>query len=36
MNVKTTLWAEVDENGRLALPPEIAAQYGLQPGPACG
>lgn len=32
MNVKTTLWAEVDENGRLALPPEIAAQYGLQPG----
>jgi len=28
----TTAWAEVDENGRLVLPPEVAAQYGLQPG----
>ena len=28
----TTAWAEVDENGRLILPPEVAAQYGLRPG----
>lgn len=28
----TTAWAEVDENGRLILPPEVAAQYGLEPG----
>lgn len=28
----TTAWAEVDENGRLILPPEVAAQYGLHPG----
>ena len=28
----TTAWAEVDENGRLILPAEVAAQYGLQPG----
>ena len=32
MDVKTTLWAEVDENGRLILPPEITAQFGVQPG----
>ena len=25
-------WAYVDEDGRLVLPPEVAAQYGLQPG----
>lgn len=28
----TTAWAEVDENGRLILPPELAQQYGLNPG----
>ncbi len=28
----TTTWAEVDENGRLILPPQVAEQYGLQPG----
>jgi MoaA/NifB/PqqE/SkfB family radical SAM enzyme len=28
----TTAWAEVDENGRLVLPPEVARQYGLYPG----
>lgn len=27
-----TQWAEVDENGRLILPPEIAQQFGLVPG----
>lgn len=32
MNVKPTLWAEVDENGRLVMPAEIAQQYGLTPG----
>lgn len=32
INVKTTRWAEVDENGRLILPPDIAQQYGIQPG----
>lgn len=29
---RTTAWAEVDENGRLILPPEVAQQYGLTPG----
>lgn len=28
----TTAWAEVDEHGRLILPPQVAAQYGLLPG----
>ncbi len=28
----TTAWAEVDESGRLILPPEVAEQYGLHPG----
>jgi MoaA/NifB/PqqE/SkfB family radical SAM enzyme len=28
----TTAWAEVDENGRLILPPDVARQYGLHPG----
>ncbi len=28
----TTAWAEVDEQGRLVLPPEMAARYGIQPG----
>ncbi|MCB9418443.1 MAG: radical SAM protein [Ardenticatenaceae bacterium] len=27
-----TQWAEVDENGRLTLPPEVAQQFGLTPG----
>jgi len=27
----TTAWAEVDENGRLILPPEVAQRYGLNP-----
>lgn len=29
---QTIAWAEVDENGRLILPPEVARQYGLNPG----
>ena len=32
MNSKPTLWGEVDEQGRLVFPPEMAAQFGLQPG----
>ena len=28
----TTAWAEVDEHGRLIIPPEVAQQYGLNPG----
>ena len=32
MNSKPTLWGEVDEQGRLIFPPEMAAQFGLQPG----
>ena len=28
----TTAWAEVDETGRLILPPEVAQRYGLNPG----
>lgn len=32
MNSKATLWGEVDEQGRLIFPPEMAAQFGLQPG----
>lgn len=28
----TTAWAEVDEQGRLVLPMEVAEQYGLRPG----
>lgn len=28
----TTAWAEVDQQGRLILPSEVAANYGLQPG----
>ena len=28
----TTAWAEVDEQGRLILPPEVAQSYGLKPG----
>lgn len=32
ISAKSTLWAEVDEQGRLVVPPEVAAQYGLKPG----
>lgn len=28
----TTAWAEIDEDGRLVLPPEVMQNYGLQPG----
>ena len=28
----TTAWAEIDEHGRLVLPPEVIAKYGLKPG----
>ncbi len=28
----TTAWASVDEQGRLVIPPEAAARYGLKPG----
>lgn len=32
MNEKSTSWAQVDENGRLVLPAELTAQYGLNHG----
>ncbi len=32
MYSKPTIWAEVDENGRLVLPKEMADLYGLKPG----
>lgn len=32
MNSKSTVWAEVDEQGRLVLSPEMAARHGLQSG----
>jgi MoaA/NifB/PqqE/SkfB family radical SAM enzyme len=32
MNTKTAIWAEVDQEGRLVLPPEVAARLRLQPG----
>jgi len=32
MESKPTLWVEVDEQGRLIVPPEVAEQYGLKPG----
>lgn len=28
----TSAWAEVDEQGRLVLPAEVSARYGIQPG----
>jgi MoaA/NifB/PqqE/SkfB family radical SAM enzyme len=28
----TTAWAEIDDQGRLVLPADVAARYGLQPG----
>jgi MoaA/NifB/PqqE/SkfB family radical SAM enzyme len=32
ISAKRTMWAEVDEQGRLVLPPEAAKAYGLMPG----
>jgi bifunctional DNA-binding transcriptional regulator/antitoxin component of YhaV-PrlF toxin-antitoxin module len=32
VSAKPVLWGEVDEAGRLVIPPELAAQYGLKPG----
>lgn len=32
MYAKPTMWAEVDGEGRLVLPAEIAEQYGVKPG----
>jgi len=32
MYSKPTFWAEVDEQGRLVLPPEVAQHFGLLPG----
>lgn len=32
MDKKSTSWAQVDEYGRLVLPPEVSTQYGLNPG----
>ena len=28
----TTAWAEVDAQGRLILPSDVVAKYGLEPG----
>lgn len=32
MESNRTIWAEVDEQGRLVVTPEIASRYGLKPG----
>lgn len=32
MNGISTVWAEVDQEGRLVLPVEVASRYGLKPG----
>ena len=32
MGLDKSLWAEVDEQGRLVIAPEIAERYGLKPG----
>lgn len=34
MNIETrkTIWAEVDDQGRLVMPAEVAERYGLRPG----
>jgi MoaA/NifB/PqqE/SkfB family radical SAM enzyme len=32
MDTKSTLWAQVDENGRLIIPTEVSERFGLQPG----
>ena len=28
----TTAWAEIDEDGRLILPPQVTQRFGLLPG----
>ena len=28
----TTAWAEIDEEGRLVLPPEVVSKFGIKPG----
>ena len=32
MNDKSEYWIEIDEKGRVVLPPEVMERYGLQPG----
>lgn len=32
MTGMSTVWAEVDQEGRLVLPPEVTSRYGLKPG----
>jgi MoaA/NifB/PqqE/SkfB family radical SAM enzyme len=32
MGIDQSLWAEVDEQGRLVIAPEVAEKYGLKPG----
>lgn len=32
MDAKKAIWAEVDAEGRLVLPPEVATRYGMTPG----
>lgn len=32
MDVSTVKWAEVDEQGRLVLPADVAQAYALEPG----
>lgn len=32
MGIDQSLWAEVDEQGRLVIAPEVAERYGLKPG----
>ncbi len=32
MDENRAIWAEVDEQGRLVMPPEMVAQFGLAPG----
>ena len=32
MNSQLGKWAQVDENGRLVIPPDVTARFGLEPG----
>ncbi|MBI5033812.1 MAG: hypothetical protein HZB51_25110 [Chloroflexi bacterium] len=32
MSSSQALWAQVNEQGHLVLPPEMVGQYGLKPG----
>ncbi len=32
MDTQKAVWAEVDDDGRLRLPPDVAARFGIQPG----